>query len=61
VVVGSQNGAVFVLDIKTGNQCKIAEVYEDEHEYAVVGAEWIPGQSSFVTIDCTGGLYMWTK
>ena len=43
VIVGSQNGAVIVLDIKTGNQIEIAEVFDDQHTYAVVGADWVPG------------------
>ena len=43
MIVGSQNGAVIVLDIKTGNQIEIAEVFDDQHTYAVVGADWVPG------------------
>ena len=61
VVAGSQTGAVVVLDIKNAGQCNIAEIYEDEHDYAVIGAEWVPSKSSFCTIDSAGGLYMWSK
>ena len=60
VVVGSQNGAVIVLDIKSGNSMQIAEIYDSEHSYAVVGAEWAPGKSSFASIDKTGGLLFWS-
>lgn len=60
VVVGSQNGAIIILDIKTGNSMDIAEIYDDEVYYAVVGTEWVPGQSSFATIDKSGGLLLWS-
>ena len=59
-MVGSQNGAIIILDIKTGNQMQIAEIYDDEHSYAVVGTEWVPGKSSFATIDKSGGLLLWS-
>ena len=59
VVAGSQNGYVYVLNIKTGNQIDIAEVYDEQHSTAVIGAEWVPGKSSFATIDKTGGLIVW--
>ena len=59
IVVGSQDGAVIILNIKTGNTMEIAEIYDDEHIYAVVGAEWAPGQSSFASIDKSGALHMW--
>ena len=60
VVVGSQNGAVIILDIKSGTSLDIAEIYDDEHVYAVVGTEWVPGASSFSTIDKSGGLHLWS-
>ena len=49
-----------MLDIKTGNSMEIAEIYDDEHTYSVVGAEWVPGKSSFATIDKSGALALWT-
>jgi WD40 repeat protein len=58
VVVGSQNGTVFVLDIKKG-QWKIEEIHEDLHSDPVVGCEWQPRGSLFATIDRSGGLYVW--
>jgi WD40 repeat protein len=61
VVVGSQNGSVIVLDIKSGNSMEIAEIYDDEHAYAVVGVEWVPGKSSFASIDKSGGLLLWSS
>ena len=60
VVLGSQNGAVILLNIKTGNHIEIAEIYDDEHVYAVLGAEWVPGKSSFASIDRSGSLLLWT-
>ena len=60
VVIGSQNGAIIILDIKTGNQIEIGEIYDDEHVYAVVGTEWAPGRSSFATCDKSGGLLLWS-
>ena len=45
MVVGSNEGAVVILDVKTANEIKIAEIYDDEHAYAVVGADWVPGKS----------------
>ena len=46
--------------MKTGNKMDIAEIYDDEIVYAVVGSEWAPGQSSFATIDKSGGLLLWS-
>ena len=57
VVVGSQNGAVIILDVMQGGQMDIAEIYDDEHVYAVIGAEWVPGKSSFASIDKSGILH----
>ena len=50
---------MIILDIKTGNQMEIEEIYDDHHVYTVGGAEWVPGQSSFATIDKSGGLMLW--
>ena len=63
VVVGSQNGAVLVLDISTG-EIKVEEIYQGEHSSPVVGCAWMPTnkqQSAFATIDTTGGLYIWQE
>lgn len=59
VVVGSQNGAVICLNIKSGTAMDIDEIYDDQHQYAVVGADWAPGRSGFATIDKSGGLLYW--
>ncbi len=59
MVVGSQDGAVIMLNMKTGSTMEIAEIYDDEHIYAVVGTDWAPGQSSFASIDKSGALHMW--
>ena len=53
VVVGSQNGAVVILDIKSndGNAFEIGEIYDEQHTQAVIAAEWVPGKSSFASFD----------
>ena len=59
IVVGSSNGCVFVMDIKSG-AIQVEEVYE-EHIASVVGCAWMPQTktSAFATIDKSGGLYVW--
>jgi len=52
-----------VLEISTGT-IKVEEIYEGEHRDPVVGCAWMPlskKQSSFATIDTTGGLYIWKE
>lgn len=61
VVVGSQNGAVVILDIKSndGNAFEIGEIYDEQHTQAVIAAEWVPGKSSFASFDQSGSLMLW--
>jgi len=60
-VVGSSNGSVIVLDIKSHKSAQIEEVYEDEHMGQVIGCEWQPRGALFATIDKTGGLLIWKE
>ena len=59
IVLGSNNGCVFVMDMKSG-AIQVEEIYE-EHIAAVVGCGWMPQTktSAFATIDRSGGLYVW--
>ena len=61
VVLGSQNGAVIILDIKSngGSEFEIGEMYDEQHTYAVIGAEWVPAKSMFATFDKSGSLMLW--
>ena len=59
VVVGSQNGAVIILDLKAGSSMEVGEIYDEQHTYAVIGTEWTPGKSSYATIDKSGTLIFW--
>jgi WD40 repeat protein len=60
IVTGSSNGAVIVMNTKTGEKSlQIEEIYEDEHYYPVIACEWQPRGSMFATADQSGGLYFW--
>jgi hypothetical protein len=50
---------VLVLSL-TGSEIALEEIYQDEHNSAVVGAAWKPGTPTFATIDRTGGLFFWS-
>ena len=39
VVVGSQNGAIIVLDLKKGHW-SIEEIHEEAHVDSIIGVEW---------------------
>jgi len=56
-VVGSKNGQVLILNMKTG---VVEEMYENEHFSGVVSSQWHPMGGRFGTLDSAGNLFFWS-